>query len=110
MVKLQFPLVAALCKSFLSLAWHRSVLEMSSYILVCLFCPSNALVLPLFFPKLALESAQDPLDVLALTFFFRRRLLVGLWKVYNKATFDPHQVLCLSFELVDLNMSTTCPL
>ena len=79
--KLQFPLVAALCKSFLSLAWHRSVLEMSSYILVCLFCPSNSLMLPLFFPKLALESAQNPLDVLALTFFPQKvfgRTLEGL--------------------------------
>ena len=65
-------------------------------------------MLSFFFPELALESAQDHFDVLAMT-FFHRRLLVGLWKVYKKATFDPHQVLCLNLEIVDLNMSATSP-
>ena len=66
-------------------------------------------MLPLFCPGLALESAQSPFDVLAKTFYPQKafgRALEGL----QKATFDPHQVLCLSLEMVDLNMSTTCPL
>ena len=87
----------------LGLSW--ACLHMS---LVALFCPSNVLVLPLFCHELAHESAQNPLDVLAMT-FFHRRLLVGLWKVHKKATFDPHQILCLSLEMVDLNMSATSP-
>ena len=66
-------------------------------------------MLPLFCLGLAFESAQSPFDVFAMT-FFRRRLLVGLWKVYKKATLDPHQVLCLSLEMVDLNMPATSPL
>ena len=63
-------------------------------------------LLPLFCPQLALEPAQNPFEVLAMT-FFRRRLLVGLGKLYKKATFDPHQVLCSSLETVDHNMSAT---
>ena len=35
-------------------------------------CPSNVLVLPLFCPGLAIESAQNPFDVLAMTFFTQK--------------------------------------
>ena len=49
------------------------------------FSPTNVLVLPLFCPELALESAQDPFDVLAMTFFLKKafgRTLEGLQKGY----------------------------
>ena len=66
-------------------------------------------MLLLFNPGLAFESASNHFDILVMA-FFHGRLLVGLWKVYRKAAFDPHRVLCLSLEMVDLNMSATSPL
>ena len=65
------------------LVFHMSllvffVLQMS------LFCPCFVLGLPLSLHKVLLITLSRP--------FIRRRLLVGLWKVYKKATFDPHQV------------------
>ena len=61
-----------------------------------LCCPCSVLSLPLSLHKVPLMSLPWP--------FFCRRLLVGLWKVYKKATFDPHRVHCLSIEMVDLNV------
>ena len=78
------------------------------YVLVSLFFPSNVLVLPLFRPGLAFESAQSPFDVFAVTFFLQKAFGRTL-EVYKKATFDPHQILCFSLEMVDLNMSATSP-
>ena len=74
------PLVAALRKSFLSL-----VLGLSPYVLFCLFCPWNVLVLPLLCPDLALESAQNPFDVLTMAFFSQKafgRALAGAETCY----------------------------
>ena len=66
-------------------------------------------MLPLFCPALALESAQNPLDALAMTFFTQKAFGRTL-ESHTKATFDPHQVLCLSLEMVGLNMSATSPI
>ena len=109
-VKLHFPsvgcpsqvlFVLGLSQVCPRLVFHMSllvffVLQMSS----C--CPCFVLGLPLSLHKVLLITLSRP--------FIRRRLLVGLWKVYKKATFDPHQVICLSLEMVDLNMSATSPL
>ena len=69
MVKLHFPSVAALRKSFFVLDLAQ-VCPRLVFLCLCLsfFSPSNVLVLPLFRPELALESAQDPLHILAMTF------------------------------------------
>ena len=53
--------------------------------LLVFFCPSNVLMLPLFCPELALESAQNPSDILAMDFFPQKafgRTLEGPQKDY----------------------------
>ena len=53
--------------------------------LLVYFCLSNVPVVPLFCPELALESAQNPFDVLAMTFFPQKAFggtLEGLQKGY----------------------------
>ena len=75
---------------------HWLVLGMSSFMSSLIhFCPWNFLVLPLLWPERDQESKQNPLSWPS----SRLRLLVGFWKVYRRATFDPHQVLCLSLEM-----------
>ena len=67
-------------------------------------------MLPLFFPELALESAQNPFDVLAMT-FFPQKVVGRTWKGLHKgSTYDPHEVLGLILEMMQLNMSATSPL
>ena len=86
LVKLHFPSVAALCKSFfcpgLVLGLSQVCLHMS---FLFFFCPSNILVLPLFCPELSLESAQNPFDIVAMTFLSAGGFwqdLEGLQKAY----------------------------
>ena len=66
-------------------------------------------MLPLFFPELALESARNPFDVLAMT-FFPQKVVGRTWKGLHKgSTCDPHEVLGLILEMMELNMSATSP-
>ena len=65
-------------------------------------------MLPLFFPELSLESERNPFGVLAMTFFPRKAVGRTLEDL-QKATHDPHEVLCLILEMMELNMSATSP-
>ena len=56
-----------------------------------LCCLCSVLTLPLSLYRILLMSLP--------WHFFRKRLLVGLWRVWKHATFDPNQVRCLSLEI-----------
>ena len=68
-VKLHFPSVAALRKSFFVLGLSQVCPICLSVVLFSLFYPKIVLMLPLFCPELALESAHDFFDVPTMTFF-----------------------------------------
>ena len=78
---------------FLSSACPRFVLSLSVYVPFSVFCVFwDVFVLPLVYPELALESAQNPTDVLAIIFFPQRavgRTLEGVQKGYLWSTPNP---------------------
>ena len=76
----------------MSSAFRVSVLVLLSYVLVSfLLVLNNVLVLPLFCPELAFESAQNPFDVLAMAFGRGIRVSKILRQELDRVTWSTHK-------------------